>query len=362
MTAAAAPSLPRLDPDACWDRLTGDAEAGPDFLYGVTTTGVVCRPGCPSRRPRRENVRFFATLAEAEGAGFRPCKRCCPDKAMTAAAERARAAVEKACGLIRATLEAGEAAPTLHALAEAVHLSPFHFQRLFKRLTGVSPRDYAAGCKQGRLVAALAKGDDVAGALYEAGFGAVSDAYRAVKQATGTTPARLKAGGFDLWWATVETVLGLTLVAATEEGIAALFMGEDEDMLAADLVHRFPKARIARDQARLAPLLDAVAARAGEPFAGGNLPLDLRGSAFEIAVWNALRAIPVGETRTYGALAQAIGKPGAARAVGRACGANPVSILVPCHRAVGADGALTGYRWGTARKRRLLEIERDAES
>ncbi|MFA5124102.1 methylated-DNA--[protein]-cysteine S-methyltransferase, partial [Zavarzinia sp.] len=145
-----------------------------------------------------------------------------------------------------------------------------------------------------------------------------------------------------------------------EQGIAALFMGEDEEMLAADLVHRFPRARISRDQARLAPLLEAVRARAAEPHAGGALALDLRGTAFEISVWQALRAIPVGETRTYGALAAAIGKPGAARAVGRACGANPVSILVPCHRAVGADGSLTGYRWGTARKRKLLEIERDA--
>ncbi|PWR20429.1 methylated-DNA--[protein]-cysteine S-methyltransferase [Zavarzinia aquatilis] len=349
-----------LDLDACWSRLSGAAQDGPDFYYGVATTGVICRPGCPSRLPRRENVRFFADLASGLAAGFRPCKRCCPDQPAGAAAQRAQGAVEKACILIRDALEAGEAAPTLNALAESVHLSPFHFQRLFKRLTGVSPRDYAAGCKQGRLVAALAKGDDVAGALYEAGFGAVSDAYRAVKQATGTTPAKLKAGDFDLWWATVDTVFGLTLVAATAQGIAALFMGEDEAMLAADLVHRFPRARIARDQARLAPLLDAVRARAAEPRAGGALALDLRGTAFEISVWQALRAIPVGETRTYGALAAAIGKPGAARAVGRACGANPVSILVPCHRAVGADGSLTGYRWGTARKRKLLEIEREA--
>ncbi|MDD3444469.1 MAG: methylated-DNA--[protein]-cysteine S-methyltransferase, partial [Zavarzinia sp.] len=215
---------------------------------------------------------------------------------------------------------------------------------------------------QGRLVAALGKGDAVAGALYEAGFGAVSDAYRAVKQATGTTPARLRAVGFDLWWGIVRTVLGLTLVAATEEGIAALFMGDDEGTLAADLALRFPKARLVRDEGRLAPLLEAVAARAAAPGLAADLPLDLRGTAFEIAVWQALRAIPVGETRTYGALAAAIGKPGAARAVGRACGANPVSILVPCHRAVGADGSLTGYRWGTARKRRLLEMERDATS
>ncbi|MCF4166056.1 bifunctional DNA-binding transcriptional regulator/O6-methylguanine-DNA methyltransferase Ada [Zavarzinia compransoris] len=353
---------PALDEDACWARLTGEAAAGPDFLYGVVTTGVVCRPGCASRRPKRENTRFFADLASAEAAGFRPCKRCRPDQAAPAAAARAGQAVETACRLIRETLEAGEAAPTLGALAEAVHLSPFHFQRLFKRLTGMSPRDYAAGCKQGRLVAALAKGDQVASALYEAGYGAVSDAYRAVKQATGTTPAKLRAGGFDLYWGIVPTVFGLTLVAATERGIAALFMGEDEALLAADLAMRFPNARLIRDEGHIEPLLAAVAARAAEPDAGGDLPLDLRGTAFEISVWQALRAIPIGETRTYGALAAAIGKPGAARAVGRACGANPVSILVPCHRAVGADGSLTGYRWGTARKRRLLEMEREAAS
>ncbi|PWR18740.1 methylated-DNA--[protein]-cysteine S-methyltransferase [Zavarzinia compransoris] len=352
-------SLP--DADACWSRLI-DGGAGPDFIYGVTTTGVACRPGCPSRRPRRENVRFFADLAAAAAAGFRPCKRCRPDQALGAAAARATVAVEKACRLIREALAAGEAAPTLHALAEAVNLSPFHFQRLFKRVAGVSPRDYAAGCKQGRLVELLGQGDDVAGALYEAGFGAVSDAYRAVKAATGTTPAKLKAGGFDLWWGAVETLLGLTLVAATGQGIAALFMGEDEELLIADLVRRFPHARIMPDDGRLEPLLAAVATRAAAPEAGGDLPLDLRGTAFEIQVWQALRDIPVGETRTYGALAAAIGKPGAARAVGRACGANPVSILVPCHRAVGSDGSLTGYRWGTARKRKLLELERDAAS
>ncbi|MDD3445348.1 MAG: Ada metal-binding domain-containing protein, partial [Zavarzinia sp.] len=217
-------SLP-LDEDACWARLTaeGGAGEGPDFFYGVTTTGVVCRPGCPSRRARRENVRFFADLATAEAAGFRPCKRCRPDQALGAAAARAKQAVETACALIRDTLEAGEAAPTL-------------------------------------------------GALYEAGFGAVSDAYRAVKQATGTTPARLRAGGFDLWWGIVRTVLGLTLVAATEEGIAALFMGDDEGKLAADLALRFPKARLVRDEGRLAPLLEAVAARAAAPGLAADLP------------------------------------------------------------------------------------------
>lgn len=350
----------RLDPDRCWALLVEGG--GGAFIYGVTTTGVACRPGCPSRRPKRENVRFFADLAAAEAAGFRACKRCRPDQALGAAAARARAAVEKACRLIREALASGEAAPTLHALAEAVNLSPFHFQRLFKRVAGLSPRDYAAGCKQGRLFELLGQGDDVAGALYEAGFGAVSDAYRAVKSATGTTPARLKAGGFDLWWGLVETLFGLTLVAATEQGIAALFMGEEEALLVADLTRRFPQARIRPDDGRLAPLLAAVAARAAAPEAGGDLPLDLRGTAFEILVWQALRTIPIGETRTYGALAQAIGKPGAARAVGRACGANPVSILVPCHRAVGADGSLTGYRWGTARKRKLLELERDSAS
>ncbi|MFA5120227.1 methylated-DNA--[protein]-cysteine S-methyltransferase [Zavarzinia sp.] len=359
MYAAAISSTAALDTDACWNRLVAGGE-GPDFIYGVTTTGVACRPGCASRRPRRENVRFFSTLAEAEAAGFRPCKRCRPDQSLGAAAGRAAAAVEKACALIRDTLAAGEAAPTLGALAEAVHLSPFHFQRLFKRLTGLSPRDYAAGCKQGRLVAALARGDDVAGALYEAGFGAASHAYRAVKEATGTTPARLKAGGFDLAFGIVDTLLGRTLVAATEQGVAALFMGDEDEPLIADLARRFPRARIRRDEAALAPVLEAVKTRAASPSSGGELPLDLRGTAFEISVWQALRAIPPGQTRTYGALAAAIGKPGAARAVGRACGANPVSILVPCHRALGADGALTGYRWGTQRKRRLLEIERDA--
>jgi AraC family transcriptional regulator of adaptative response/methylated-DNA-[protein]-cysteine methyltransferase len=357
---ALAPAPMTLDADACWARLVEPALEGPDFIVGVVTTGIACRVGCPSRRPKRENVRFFAELADALAAGFRPCKRCRPDQAQMAAAGRARKAVEQACALIEQALADGEAPPTLPGLASAVNLSPFHFQRLFKRLTGVSPRDYAAGLKQGRLVAALAQGDGVAGALYEAGFGAPSHAYKAVKSATGTTPARLKASDVEITYGIVETILGRTLVAATAQGIAALLMGDEDEPMVGDLARRFPRARIARDDARLAPILKAVAARAASPAAGGELSLDLRGTAFEIAVWNALRDIPLGETRTYGALAAAIGKPGAARAVGRACGANPVSILVPCHRAVGADGALTGYRWGTQRKRRLLDLEADA--
>lgn len=354
-----APQPGELDADACWARLVDPALPGPDCIVGVVTTGIACRIGCPSRRPKRENVRFFATLADALATGLRPCKRCRPDQAQMAAADRATRAVEKACTLIERALSEGEAPPSLPGLATAVNLSPFHFQRLFKRLTGVSPRDYATGLKQGRLVAALGQGDAVAGALYEAGFGAASQAYRAVKSATGTTPARLKAG-VELTYGIVETIFGRTLVAATGQGIAALLMGDEDEPLVGDLARRFPRAVISRDEARLAPILAAVAARAAAPDAGGDLPLDLRGTAFEIAVWNALRDIPVGETRTYGALAAAIGKPGAARAVGRACGANPVSILVPCHRAVGADGSLTGYRWGTQRKRRLLAIEQDA--
>lgn len=357
---AIAPAPETLDADACWARLVEPERPGPDFVVGVVTTGIACRVGCPSRRPKRENVRFFAELAEALAAGFRPCKRCRPDQAQPAAAGRARKAVEKACAIIEKALADGEAPPTLPGLASAVNLSPFHFQRLFKRLTGVSPRDYAAGLKQGRLVAALGQGDGVAGALYEAGFGAASHAYKAVKAATGTTPARLKAGDIELTYGIVGTILGRTLVAATEQGIAALFMGDEDGPLEGDLARRFPRARLVRDDKRLAPILAAVAERAAAPQGGGDLPLDLRGTAFEIAVWNALRDIPAGETRTYGALAAAIGKPGAARAVGRACGANPVSILVPCHRAVGADGSLTGYRWGTARKRRLLALEADA--
>lgn len=356
MMSNAVATEPALDAEACWQRLVEPARAAPAFVYGVVTTGVACRPGCPSRRPRRANVRFFADLAAAVAGGFRPCKRCRPQAASGPAAARAAQAVERACRLIDDALAAGEAAPSLPALAAAVHLSPFYFQRLFKRLLGVSPAQYARGRKQGRLVAALAQGDAVAGALYEAGFGAPASAYRAVAAAVGTSPGRLAVEA--LCYGVVATGLGLALVAATEAGIAALFLGDDMAALVADLRRRFPRARLEADPGRLAPLLEAVAGCVAAPGRDADLPLDLRGTAFEIAVWQALRAIPPGTTRSYGALAAALGKPGAARAVGRACGANPVSLLVPCHRAVGADGALTGYRWGTARKKALLEAER----
>lgn len=357
MSSATAAALPQaLDAEACWARLVEPARVAPDFFYGVSTTRVVCRPGCPSRRPLRRNVRFFAALGEALDAGFRPCKRCRPEAATGPAAARAAQAATRAGRLIDDALAAGEAAPSLAALAAAVHLSPFYFQRLFKRLLGVSPAQYARGRKQGRLVAALAQGDAVAGALYEAGFGASASAYRAVTGAVGATPGRLAVA--DLRYGLVATVLGRALVAATEAGVAALFLGDDDAALIAELGQRFPRAGLLRDEAALAAVLGVIAELAAAPArAAADLPLDLRGTAFEIAVWQALRAIPPGETRSYGQLAAALGKPGAARAVGRACGANPVSLLVPCHRAVGADGALTGYRWGTARKRALLAAE-----
>ncbi len=323
------------------------------FFYSVRTTGVYCRPSCPSRRARREHVRFHRTTAEAERAGFRPCKRCRPDE--PALAERRAALVEAACR----TIERAAQPPTLGALAEAAAVSRFHFHRVFTSLTGVSPRQYAAAHRTRRVRDGLAQRGTVTEAIYGAGFNSSGRFYASASGALGMTPTRFRAGGagMSMRFAVGQCWLGAVLVAATETGVCAVFLGDDPDALVQELQDRFPKALLVggdRDfEGHMAKVIGSVEA----PGQGLHLPMDIRGTAFQQRVWQALRDIPAGATASYTDIARRIGAPKAVRAVAGACGANPIAVAIPCHRVVRRDGALSGYRWGIERKRALLQRE-----
>jgi AraC family transcriptional regulator of adaptative response/methylated-DNA-[protein]-cysteine methyltransferase len=326
-----------------------------DFLYAVTTMGVFCRPGCPSPRPKRANVRFFNTVAAAEAAGFRACRRCDP--------KGERAAI--ACDVVRdacATIEESETIPSLDALARRSGYSRFHFLRMFQDHTGLTPRGYAEGVRARRLQAALAAGDRVAEAVAGAGFGSESRVYEDTGKLLGMTPGAARRGGAGetIRTALADSPFGRLLVGATEKGLCFIGFAEPDDQLLGELRRRFPRARIVADDAALEATVQAVTDFITEPRAALDLPLDLRGTAFQLRVWEALRRIPLGETASYADLAAMIGAPRAARAVARSCATNPVPLVVPCHRVVGSDGSLTGYRWGTPRKRALLDRERAA--
>ena len=340
--------------DARWDLVCRRAPA--DFIYAVATMGVFCRPGCPAPRPRRENVRCFPDTAAAEAAGFRACRRCDP-KGERAALARAVVAAASA------DIEAAEAIPALDTLAARAGFSKYHFLRLFRAHTGLTPRRYAEGVRARRLQAALAAGTRVADAVAGSGFGSESRVYEDTGKLLGMTPGAARRGGAG---ETIRTVLadcpfGRLLVAATARGVCFLGFAEPDAALLDDLRRRFPRATLIADDAALAATVRAVVAFMAEPRAGLALPLDLRGTAFQLRVWAALRRIPVGETRSYTALAAMIGAPLAVRAVARSCATNPVSLAVPCHRVVGSDGDLTGYRWGIAHKRTLLTREAAAQ-
>jgi AraC family transcriptional regulator of adaptative response/methylated-DNA-[protein]-cysteine methyltransferase len=326
-----------------------------DFLYAVTTMGIYCRPGCPSPRPLRKNVRFFDSPAEAEAAGFRACKRCDPK------GDRERlgqAVVRDAC----ACIEAAETIPSLETLAKRAGYSRFHFLRMFRDLTGVTPRGYAEGVRSRRLQSALADGARVADAVAEAGFGSESRVYEKTGTILGMTPGAARRGGLGevIRTAFADCPFGRLLVGTTSKGVCFIGFAEPDDALMGDLRRRFPKARIMADHGGLEETVSAVLAFLEEPKRALDLPLDLRGTAFQQRVWKTLCQIPVGETRTYGELARMMAEPKAIRAVARSCAANPVSLAVPCHRVIGQDGSLTGYRWGIPRKKTLLERERAA--
>ena len=339
--------------DTRWDLVRTRQKA--DFLYAVTTMGIYCRPGCPSPAPKRSNVAYFRTPPEAEAAGFRACKRCDPKGERAAIAQ---AVVTDACAFI----EAEPSIPSLEALADRSGYSRFHFLRMFRDHTGLTPRSYAEGVRARRLQAALAGGARVVDAVADAGFGSESRVYEDTGKLLGMTPGALRRGGAG---ETIRTALadcpfGRLLVAATENGVCFLGFAEPDDALLGDLRGRFPRAKILPDDAALTETVQAVVAFMREPSAALDLPLDLRGTAFQLRVWETLRQIPPGETRTYAELARMVGNPAAIRAVARSCATNPVSLAVPCHRVVGSDGNLTGYRWGVPRKRAMLERERAA--
>jgi AraC family transcriptional regulator of adaptative response/methylated-DNA-[protein]-cysteine methyltransferase len=338
--------------EARWAAVAGrDRGADGAFVFGVVTTGIYCRPGCASRTPRRENVRFFAGPDEAEGAGLRPCKRCAPRGGPSAHAE----AVARACALI----EAAEAPPTLGQLADAAGMSPFHFHRVFKAATGVTPAEYSRARREERLRAGLREAPSVTAAIYDAGYGSAGGAYGGA--ALGMTPSAYRAGaaGERISFAVAASYLGPVLVAATGRGVCAIEFGENEGELRARLEARFPGAAIGPGDAAFAETVARVVAFLEAPARGLDLPLDIQGTAFQRRVWAALAAIPAGRTASYAEVAAAIGQPGASRAVAQACAANKLAVAVPCHRVVRGDGDLSGYRWGAARKAALLQRERE---
>ncbi|MBA4010879.1 MAG: bifunctional DNA-binding transcriptional regulator/O6-methylguanine-DNA methyltransferase Ada [Phenylobacterium sp.] len=339
---------------ARWAALAArDAAADGAFFYSVRTTGVYCRPSCAARPARPENVAFHTSTAEAEAAGFRPCKRCKPDQAPLA--QRNAAAVAAACRLI----ESAEEVPGLEALAAEAGMSPFHFHRIFKAVTGVTPKAYADARRAERVRQALGEAGTITEAIYDAGFNSGGRFYEQSEKVLGMTPTRFRAGGeaAQIRFALGECSLGSILVAATDKGVCAILFGDDPDDLLRDLQDRFDRAELIGGDAAFEALVAQVVGFVEQPKLGLDLPLDVRGTAFQQRVWQALREIPAGETASYADVAAKIGKPAAVRAVAQACAANALAVAIPCHRVVRNDGALSGYRWGVERKRALLDRE-----
>ncbi len=345
-----------IDDETAWQAVRNrEAAFDGTFVYGVHSTGVYCRPGCPSRRPRRDQVVFYDSGAEARAAGYRPCQRCHPDEALPASA-RAEL-VKRACTV----LDASEGTtPTLEVLAHELQLSPSHLHRIFKEVTGLTPRQYAAGRRLQKFKSGIQAGRDVTTALYDAGYSSSSRLYENAAARLGMTPADYRRGGktVDITYTVVETRLGRMLVAATPRGICAVNFGDQEASLEAGLRAEFASAVIQRDDAHLKAWVDRLVAHLEGHLPNLALPLDLQATAFQLRVWEALRQIPYGETRTYAQVASAIGQAKAARAVGSAIASNPVAVINPCHRVIRSDGGLGGYRWGPERKQALLEQER----
>ncbi|MGK2286614.1 bifunctional DNA-binding transcriptional regulator/O6-methylguanine-DNA methyltransferase Ada [Pedomonas sp. V897] len=341
--------------DARWDAvLRRDAGWDGRFFTCVRTTGIYCRPSCGAKKPKRENVFFVATREEAEAAGFRPCKRCRPEAAVPP--DVRGEIIARACRMI----EAAEEPPTLEALAARAGLSPFHFHRLFRQATGVTPKAYADAARARRLRESLPASGSVTGALYEAGFGSSSRFYAKAEGMLGMAPRRYRKGGAGevIRHAIVPCSLGFLSVAATNKGICSMMLDDAPEPLEVELRQRFPNAQIVEGDAAFAALVAQAVRLVEEPASNITLPLDVRGTALQQKVWAALRDIPPGETVSYAELAAKVGAPKAVRAVASACAKNTVAVAIPCHRVVRGTGELAGYRWGLARKRALLERER----
>lgn len=330
-----------------------DGRAAGEFVYAVRTTRIFCLPGCASPLPKRENVVFFETAAAAQAAGFRPCKRCSP--VGETLGEVHAAAVAKACRMIEFATEP----PAVAELARAAGMSRFHFQRVFKAITGLTPSRYAAGRRGERVRAALPDSGSVTAAAYDAGFNSSGRFYEHATRDLGMAPAAYRKGGAGLVirFAVAQSSLGATLVAATEKGVCAILLGDEPEPLLRDLQRRFPLAALQPGGREFERTVALVIGFIEAPKLGLDLPLDLRGTLFQQRVWEALREVPPGSTTTYSEVAQRIGAPKAVRAVGQAVGANPVAVAVPCHRVIRVGGAICGYHWGVERKRQLLARE-----
>jgi AraC family transcriptional regulator of adaptative response/methylated-DNA-[protein]-cysteine methyltransferase len=340
--------------DPRWDAVVArDRAADGSFYYSVRTTGVYCRPSCGARRPNPRNVRFHGTAAEAERAGFRPCRRCRPDEPPLE--KRHAALVAESCR----TIEAAEERPSLAALAQQAGLSRHHFHRLFKAVTGLTPQGYAAAHRARRVREGLRRSATVTDAVYAAGFNSGGRFYAKSGQMLGMTPTEYRAGGSraEIRFAVGECSLGSILVARSAKGVCAILLGDDPEALVRDLQDRFPRATLVGGDRAFEATVARVVGFVEAPALGLDLPLDIRGTAFQQRVWHALREVPAGATVSYSDLAARIGSPRSARAVARACAANALAVAIPCHRVVQRDGTLAGYRWGVERKRALLGRE-----
>jgi AraC family transcriptional regulator of adaptative response/methylated-DNA-[protein]-cysteine methyltransferase len=340
--------------DPRWARIVArDKTADGCFWYSVSTTGIYCRPSCPSRTANRKNVQLHDTLAAAKATGSRPCKRCNPD-GISIEGENA-AIIAQACRLI----EDSEEEPSLNGLAEAVGRSPSYFHRMFKAITGLTPKDYAVAHRAAKVRQGLDSGNSVTEAMYDAGFNSSGRFYAKSTGLLGMTPTQYRAGGAneEIRFAVGETSLGAILVASSEKGVASILLGTDPDTLVRNLQDRFPKARLIGADGDYEALVARVVGFVEAPNLGLDLPLDVRGTVFQQRVWQALQEIPVGQTVSYAEVARRIGSPKAVRAVAGACAANNLAVAIPCHRVVRNDGSLSGYAWGVERKRVLLDRE-----
>jgi AraC family transcriptional regulator, regulatory protein of adaptative response / methylated-DNA-[protein]-cysteine methyltransferase len=343
--------------DPRWPSVVGrDPDADGRFFYSVRTTGVYCRPSCPSRHAKPQNVAFHATAADAEMAGFRACRRCKPDQVTMGAAHAAM--VAQLCRYI----ETAEQAPTLEKLAKRAAMSAFHLHRVFKSVTGLTPKAYAAAHRAQRVQQELKRSDTVTSAIYDAGYSSSGRFYAEADQMLGMTPSRYRSGGAEIQirFAVGECSLGSILVASTARGICSIMIGDDPQALTRELQDRFPKAHLVGGDAEFEQWVAQVIGLVEHPQVGLDLPLDLRGTAFQRRVWQALRKIPVGHTVSYSDIARRVGAPKSVRAVAQAIAANKIAVAIPCHRVIRSDGALSGYRWGVERKRALLDREAQA--
>lgn len=339
--------------DPRWQQvLARDAKADGQFFYAVKTTGIYCRPSCGARQPRSENISFHSTAAAAEAAGFRPCKRCRPNQAVT---NEYAAKVAAACR----TIEGAETLPSLAQLAAQAGWSQFHFHRIFKAITGLTPRAYAHACRAQKLRQTLGTKMKITDAIYEAGYGSNSRFYASATDALGMKPKQYAKGGVDaqIHFAIAESILGSLLVANSSKGVCAISLGNDPETLLRELQDRFPRADLVGCDQNFESIVATVVGFIETPALTLDLPLDIQGTVFQQKVWQALREIPYGTTVTYSELAKRIGAPNAVRAVASACAANALAVVIPCHRVIRQDGSLSGYRWGIERKKALIEKE-----